>query len=81
MKKTSKASETIAIKIPSIKIGANTLNTSCGAGSYPWSHSKNLGNMEKNIAKKTINKMIGKKLSNPINNFELRDIKVFVKLI
>jgi len=37
--------------------------------------------MEKNIAKKTINKMIGKKLSNPINNFELRDIKVFVKLI
>jgi len=51
MKKTSKASETIAIKIPSIKIGANTLNTSCGAGSYPWSHSKNLGEYGKEHSK------------------------------
>ena len=66
---------------PRKKSGANALNTSCGAGSY-LSHSKKVGNILKIINRKTRNSIIGKKLSMPINSFELRDIKLIsVKLV
>jgi hypothetical protein len=54
--------------------GPKALNISWGAGSY-CSHSKNLGKREKNIIKRTISRMMGKKLSRPIITFEFFDIQ------
>jgi len=81
IKKISKPIESIAIPNPRKKSGAKALNTSCGDGSY-LSHSKKVGNILKIINRKTRSSIIGKKLSIPINSFELRDIKMIsVKLV
>jgi hypothetical protein len=81
IKKISRPIESMLIPNPRIKIGAKALNTSWGVGSY-LSHSKKVGNILKTINKRTRSRIIGKKLSMPINSFELRDIKtISVKLV
>ena len=74
IKKISRPIESMLIPNPRKKIGAKALNTSWGDGSY-LSHSKKVGNILKTINKRTRSRIIGKKLSMPINSFELRDIK------
>jgi hypothetical protein len=74
IKKISKPIESTLIPNPRIKSGAKALNISCGVGSF-LSHIIKVGIELKIINRKTRSRIIGKKLSMPINSFELRDIK------
>jgi hypothetical protein len=73
IKKISRPIESILNPNPNMNIGPKELNTSCGPGS-PRSHSIKVGIKTRIIANKRTRRSIGKKLSMPINSFELRDI-------